>query len=325
MPKAKSVTTRANRPEIVQFADIQTHNQRMRECLRIAQTAAPSGATILILGETGTGKTLLAMAIHNASKRADGPLINCSGVSDGLLESELFGHEKGAFTSAERPHKGKFEQADHGTLFLDEIGNLSQSAQAKILRAVEQKEFEKLGGEETIRSNTRVIAATNSRLEELLELGEFRQDLYFRLSEVLIDLPPLRERSEDIPILVGHFIKQFAAEFEKPVEGVSDVTLNFLARYHWPGNIRELKNVIRRGVMNAQHEQVWLEDLNLRFELVDSVKQPAADEDLSMAAVEKRHIRRVLEMTRGNKKRACEILAISRPTLDRKLGKYKLS
>ncbi len=312
------------RREKVTFAEIVTDDDRMKECLAVARTAAKTDASILILGETGVGKTLLAFAIHNASKRAGGPMVNCSAVSESLIESELFGHEQGAFTSADRDRRGKFEQAANGTLFLDEIGNLSPSTQAKILRAVEDKEFERIGGEETIVSDCRIIAATNMTLDDLLHSGRFRQDLFYRLSEIVVELPSLRERKKDIPVLISSLVAEFAGEFGKDIKSVSDVTLNFLLHYEWPGNIRELRNVVRHGVMNATRDTIWLEDLNLRIQTSPETSGLGAEDgDLSLDRAERDHIFRVLEMTSWNKKKACEVLKISRPTLDRKLKKYE--
>jgi transcriptional regulator with PAS, ATPase and Fis domain len=308
----------------VLFEGIVSHDPKMKECLEVARLTARADSNILILGETGVGKTLLAFAIHNESHRAAGPLIHCSTVSDSLGDSELFGHEQGAFTSADRDRRGKFELAHRGTLLLDEIGNMAPATQAKILRAVEDKEFERIGGEETIRADVRLIAATNLSRDDLLDSGHFRQDLFYRLAESVIEIPPLRQRPDDILFLTERFVEQFNQTLGRSVEGVSDVTLHFLQNYDWPGNIRELKNVIRSGVMNAKGDRIWLEDLNLRLQSSSRPREGADPDDWTLERVEREHIARVFDHTEGNKKQTAALLGISRPTLDRKLKKYGL-
>jgi transcriptional regulator with PAS, ATPase and Fis domain len=307
------------------FDEIVTQNEEMQECLAIARTAAMADVTVLILGENGTGKNLLAQAIHQGSPRAGGPYIpvNCSALAETLLESELFGHVKGAFTNADKDRRGKFELADLGTLFLDEIGDMSGSAQAKILRAVEEHEFEPIGAEQSIVADTRIVAATNRNLMQAVQDNQFRQDLYYRLNEVVLRVPPLRERREDIPVLVDHFVQLANTKFGKEVQGASNVTLNYLLRHDWPGNVRELRNVINFGVMMAQRDVIWIEDLAWKFQggrIEPDVGDP--EEDLSLDSMERRHVKRVLTITKGNKKRACDLLGISRPTLNRMLKRW---
>jgi transcriptional regulator with PAS, ATPase and Fis domain len=311
---------------LTSFDQIVTQNEEMLECLQIARMAATADVTVLILGENGTGKNLLAQGLHVASPRASGPYIpvNCSALAETLLDSELFGHVKGAFTNAERDRKGKFELADRGTLFLDEIGDMSGAAQAKILRAVEDHEFEPIGSERTVCTDVRIVAATNRNLSDYVTAERFRQDLYYRLNEVVLRVPPLRERREDIPVLVNHFIRQANIKFDKEIKRVSNVTLNYLLRHDWPGNVRELRNVINFGVMMAPRDVVWIEDLS--WKINDGRIAPdmgTENEDLSLDAVECRHVKRVLLITNGNKKRACELLGISRPTLNRMLRRWE--
>lgn len=319
--------TKTREAEVVTFGQIITRNPRMIGCIHTAELAARAAdVTVLLLGENGTGKDVMAEAIHQASPRRNGAYvaINCSALSETLLESELFGHEKGAFTSADRRRKGKFELADNGSLFLDEIGDMSVSAQAKILRAVEHHEFERIGGEQSVRSHARIIAATNQVLSELVSQRKFREDLYYRLNEVCIELPPLRERKDDIPLFVSVFIDEFNREFDKNVKGVSDVAVKYLMQHNWPGNIRELKSVIKRGMLVTRREQIWLEDLSFQVELPVEEIEYLGNRDLSLDAMEKEHIQRVLQLSKGIKKQACKLLRISRSTLDKKLAKYKV-
>ena len=324
----KKAKIRDKQGEIVTFGQIVTQNSRMKACIRTASLAARApDVTILVLGENGVGKDLLAEAIHRASPRREGAYIgiNCSALSETLLESELFGHEKGAFTSADRRRKGKFELADKGTLFLDEIGDMSFSAQAKILRAVEHHEFERIGGEEPVRTNARIIASTNRNLAALVATGKFREDLYYRLNEVCIELPPLKERKEDIPLFVKIFIDEFNKQFDKKVKGASDVTLKYLMQHQWPGNVRELKSVIKRGMLVTKRDTIWLEDLSFQVELPVENLEHLGSRDLSLKAAEKKHIQKVLQLTKGVKKQACRLLKISRSTLDKKIVLYKIS
>lgn len=325
--KTKSIRKKTKNTEIIKFGQIITRNPAMKTCIRTAEMAARAhDVTILLLGENGVGKDMLAEAIHQASVRREGPYIglNCSALSETLLESELFGHEKGAFTSADKRRRGKFELADKGTLFLDEIGDMTPSAQAKILRAVEHHVFERIGGEEPVRTNARIIAATNQNLAELVAHGKFREDLYYRLNEVSIEVPPLRERKEDIPLFIDLFIEEINKEFDKNVKSVSDVTLKYLMQHDWPGNVRELRSIIKRGMLVTKRDSIWLEDLSFQVELpVESIEELGA-RDFSLKTAEKKHIQRVLQITKGIKKQACQLLKISRSTLDKKIEEYKL-
>jgi transcriptional regulator with PAS, ATPase and Fis domain len=315
----------------VSFKNIRTRNPEMKKCLDSAASAAPLDMTVLILGENGTGKNLLAQAIHNASGRASGPYValNCSAIADTLIESELFGHERGSFTSADRDRKGKFELAHGGTLFLDEVGDLSPSAQAKILRAVEHKEFERIGGEKTIKADIRIIAATNQDIFTQVDHGTFRRDLYYRLKEVIIDLPPLRNRKEDLAPLIDLFMREANRKFNLSVREISDEAMQVLVNYHWPGNVRELRSVIKSAVARQRGETLLPEDLEIGGRRPTPPPLPVEieeddEEDLSLAAYEKKHIQKVLARTSWNKRKACQILKISRPTLDRKIKLYDI-
>ncbi len=247
------------------FDNIIGHSREVQEAYLMAARVADSGASVLILGETGTGKEFLARAIHYQSSRAEGPFIkvNCAALAESLLESELFGHEKGAFTNAMARRIGRFEMAEGGTLFLDEIGDISPATQIKLLRVLHEKEFERVGGSETLRVNVRIVAATNRDLEAAMADGSFREDLYYRLNVITIQLPPLRNRPDDIPRLVEHFVKKYRHETSKGITGVSDEAMERLKAYQWRGNIRELENCIERAVILANHEVIQPADLLL--------------------------------------------------------------
>jgi Nif-specific regulatory protein len=286
---------------------------------------APTNSTVLIRGESGVGKELVSSAIHHASARKDGPLVclNCAALSQTLLESELFGHEKGAFTGATERKLGKFELASGGTLMLDEIGEMSAEVQAKFLRVLEGHPFERVGGQEAIHSDVRVVAATNRDLQSMVSEGTFRQDLYYRLHVVEIFVPPLRQRGKDALQLAEFFLHQFNSEMGRKIEGFTSAAKKQLAGYAWPGNIRELKNVIERAVVLNTKNLVDESDLMLSPATVagTAAAEPSYDE-ISLAELERLHIERVLCHTEGNKSRAAAILGIERSTLDRKLKKY---
>jgi len=313
-----------------------TQNARVKEILEVVHKVARSDATFLITGESGTGKELIARMAHMASSRARGPFIciNCAALPDTLLESELFGHEKGAFTGAVASRIGKFEAARGGTIFLDEIGDISLAAQAKVLRVLQEKEVERLGGNRSVPVDVRIIAATNKNLADEIRAGRFRDDLFYRLNVIRIELPPLRERLNDLPALVEFFIQSLRSETHSSVRGASREALDVLARYSWPGNVRELRNVIERAVVLGTDEAIWPDDLPPEVRgLVapaafgSSETALAAEQSstlCSLAECEREHILRVLNHTGWNKKRAAEILGISRSALYEKIATYSL-
>lgn len=292
--------------------------------------AAPTTATVLIRGESGVGKELVARAIHTASPRRDGPLIclNCAALAPSLLESELFGHEKGAFTGATDRKIGKFEAADGGTLLLDEIGEMSPDLQAKFLRILEGQPFERLGGNRAIKTDVRVIAATNRDLEEAVQSKEFRSDLYFRLRVIEVDVPALRQRLEDLPLLVEHFIQLLRHHADRRIDGITPQALELLSRHTWPGNVRELRNVIERALVLGASNVLDIEDFSLSSlgaasVISASVPAPTAGyQPITLDDLEKAHIFATLEYAEGNKTKASQILGIERSTLDRKLKRY---
>ncbi|MDD3118318.1 MAG: sigma-54 dependent transcriptional regulator [Victivallales bacterium] len=299
----------------------------MKDIMDMVRQVAPSRTTVLITGESGTGKELIARALHEFSGRPGRLLpVHCAALPANLLESELFGHEKGAFTGAIEQRKGRFELADKGTLFLDEIGEIDQQIQVKLLRALESHCFERVGGAETIYSDTRVVAATNRNLRQMVAEGDFREDLYYRLDVVTIHLPPLRERQEDIPLLVKHFLDVFAFENGKNITSISEEALEILCAYSWPGNIRELKNCIERMVVLSRDEV--LQKNNVPLHIVRGAKGLAAPlqepTSLDLDKNEKLLIVKALEECNGNRTRAAEKLGISRRTLHRKLIDYNI-
>ncbi len=295
---------------------------KMREVFKVIGMVANTRTNILIQGESGTGKELVAKAIHYSSPYKNEPFItiNCSALPDALLESELFGHVKGAFTDAVVETRGKFEIAGKGTLFLDEIGDISQNLQSKLLRVIETRDFMKVGGEKILRTEARVIAATNKNLKELVEKGKFREDLYYRLKVVEINLPPLRERREDIPDLVVYLLGKINRELHKNVRKVPPHVMEKLVNYPWRGNVRELENALIRAVTLSKSDVLLEENLPL-----DTPAKPVFGQELrALKEVEKDYIQYVLESVDGNKSRACQILQITRPTLDRKIKDYKI-
>ena len=311
------------------FSAIIGKSKKMREVFEVLAMAAPSDATILILGESGTGKELIANAIHQNSLRKDKPFIkvNCAALSENLLESELFGHEKGAFTGAMARRLGRFELAHGGTLFLDEIGDMSLATQAKILRVLQEGEFERLGGEKTIKTDVRLIAATNKNLEKEVEQGTFRKDLYFRLSVVPVYLPALRERKEDIPLLAEHFLKKYAEKNNRLIRGFTPQAMDLLMRYEWPGNVRELENVIERAVILSRNELILPETLPANLRNSTKNAEDLTTESLvgrSIREVEKELILKTLEQTGNNITRAAEILGLTRRGLQYKLKELGL-
>lgn len=308
------------------FSNIIGVSQEMRKIYEVVRQVAPTKASVLITGESGVGKELIADAIHNLSNRKDKPFIkvHCAALSESLLESELFGHEKGAFTGAISRKRGRFELAHMGTIFLDEIGEINQSVQIKILRVLQEKKFERVGGEETIEVDVRIISATNRDLKAEIAAGRFREDLYYRLNVVNIHIPPLRERKEDIPLLVASFLKEFAQENGKQIEGIDAKARAALYNYTWPGNVRELRNCIESAVVLCKGQYITLEDL-------PPVLRSGADENYvkislgtPLEQAEREIIQANLSYFRGNKSKTAEVLGIGRKTLHRKLKEYGL-
>jgi transcriptional regulator with GAF, ATPase, and Fis domain len=300
----------------------------MQEIYRVLARLMQTDLTVMISGESGTGKELIARAIHEASSRRDRPLIrvNCAAIPRELFESEFFGHVRGAFTGAMRDRIGRFELADGGTIFLDEIGTISLAVQAKLLRVLQDREFEPLGAERTQKVDVRVIAATNRDLRQLVSDGKFLEDLFYRLNVIPIGMPPLRERREDIPLLVEHFVKRFAERTGKQIDGVDEKAMLELARYEWPGNVRELENTIERAVVLATtplltSRTVWL---------MSATATPAAAAVPSLKLhqnlewAERETMRRALEQARGVKKDAAELMGISQRALSHYLAKYRI-
>jgi nitrogen regulation protein NR(I) len=322
---------------------------KMQEIYKMIGQVAPSDVTVLLRGESGTGKELIARAIYHHSLRPNQPFlpVNCAAIPDTLLESELFGHEKGAFTGATSRRIGKLEQCQGGTIFLDEIGDMSLSTQAKLLRILQEKSFERLGGMETIKVDIRFIVATNKELEEAISNGKFREDLYYRLNVVSITIPPLGERKEDIPELVSYFLKRFNRELKKRIVGITSEAMEKIASYGWPGNVRQLENVLKRAMVLCQGE--WILEDHLLFEkgrekreaeeelgtknvegLLDALfeefsKAPATSQDLDMISnLERGLILRALQKTKGNQLKAAMLLGIHRSTLRGKMERYNI-
>jgi len=297
----------------------------MQEVLELAGQVAPLDTTVLVYGESGTGKEFVVKMIHDQSRRATGPFVsvNCAALTETLLESELFGHVRGAFTGAMRDKPGLFEVASNGTLFLDELGEVAPSVQAKLLRALQEREIRRVGGERTIKVNTRVVAATNRDLRAAVDAGTFREDLYFRLSAFIIPIPPLRDRREDIPVLAHQFVQRAAARMEKDVRTVSAEAMTLLVNYEWPGNVRELEHAIERGVILARGTTVSVRELPP--EIVHGRTGIRTTDTLDLKKNEQRLIRQALEKFKGNRKRAAEALKISPVTLWRKMKEYGLS
>jgi len=287
--------------------------------LDVAQT----DATVLITGETGTGKELVARAIHTQSPRCYAPFIaiNCGAFTEQLLESELFGHEKGAFTDAQYAKKGRLEMANAGTLFLDEVGDISMKMQIDLLRVLETREFSRVGGTATLRSDFRVIAATNQDLQEAIHKKTFRRDLFYRLNVIHLQVPPLRERPEDIPLLAQHFLWRYATETNKKIDSIQPEAMEAMRRYPWPGNVRELENAIERAVVMGKSRQIRLSDLPLAIPLEGEAEM----EKLSLEEMERQHIARVLATAGGNLSNVAKILRINRTTLYQKIKKYNLA
>lgn len=340
------------------FSEYITCNKNIEKMLKMLSRFALTDTTILLLGETGTGKDILSYGVHRASHRANHSYtpINCASIPENLLESELFGYKKGAFTDAKQDKVGKIEVTHKGTLFLDEIGELLPSSQGKLLRAIENKLLERLGDTKLIPIDIRVIAATNSNLEEKIKNGRFRDDLYYRLGEIKITVPPLRERKEDIPLLINYFIKTFNEEFKKDIKGISNTCLTFLKNYDFPGNIRELRNLIKRAVILVDDGVIKLEHLPLDIKIkpeedvMGEISSPLTLKEwlgnqpvglplkengngnitpggrnntlLTLSEVERQHIDKILKLCSNNKVKTARVLGIDRTTLYKKMEMY---
>ncbi|KFC00613.1 response regulator of zinc sigma-54-dependent two-component system [Trabulsiella guamensis ATCC 49490] len=297
----------------------------MQALLQEIALVAPSNATVLICGESGTGKELVARALHASSERCDKPLVifNCAALNESLLESELFGHEKGAFTGADKRREGRFEEAQGGTLFLDEIGDISPLMQVRLLRAIQEREIQRVGSNKTIAIDARLIAATHRNLAEEVAEGRFRQDLYYRLNVVTIEMPPLRQRREDIPLLAEHFLQRYGERNRKPVKGFTPQAMDLLIHYPWPGNIRELENAVERAVVLLTGE--YISERELPLSIVSAVVPEVDDAEETaiqpLVEVEKEVILAALEKTGGNKTEAARQLGITRKTLLAKLSR----
>jgi two-component system response regulator HydG len=291
----------------------------MRKVFEAIETVAPTDATVLITGESGTGKELVARALHSASTRRFHPLvvIHCGALTETLLESELFGYEKGAFTGAQYRKKGKFEIAEGGTVFLDEIGDVTLKTQTDLLRVLQEREITRVGGNQILKVDFRCVAATNKNLEQLIEEGKFRSDLFYRLNVFRIELPPLRERREDIPLLVNHFVRKFSSSMNKRITHVSPNAMNQLQQQPWPGNVRELENAVERAMVVAQEPMLRDQDFVFR-----STAANGGNGAKTLEEVERAHILRVLEECGQNQSRAAEKLGIDRVTLHHKLKRY---
>jgi DNA-binding NtrC family response regulator len=306
--------------ELYEIDQIIGKSPAMLKVFDLIKTVAPTDTSVMIKGESGTGKELIARAIHSNSPRRFFPIItiNCGGLTEGLTESEFFGHEKGAFTGALYRRKGKFEMANGGTVFLDEVGNIDAKAQTDLLRVIETKQFTRVGGDEIIKVDFRLICATNRDLELAVKEGKFREDLYYRLNVFSISIPPLRERRTDIPLLCNYYLKKLANSTNKLVTGISPDAMEQLKKYDWPGNVRELRNAIERAIVVAKGSTITVGDLPI------PPTPKAVAEDHSLEAVESAHIRNVLEQMEWNITRSAEILGIDRATLYNKIKKYGL-
>jgi DNA-binding NtrC family response regulator len=307
--------------EFCKADDIIGESSQMQKVFELIQTVARTDTTVMIRGESGTGKELIARAIHSNSNRRYFPIVtvNCGGLPEGILESELFGHERGAFTGAQYRRKGRLELADGGTLFLDEVGNIDMKTQMDLLRAIETKQFTRVGGNDLIKVDFRVICATNKDLEKAVADGTFREDLYYRVNVFSIFIPPLRERKGDIPVLANYFVQKYARAMGKPITSISPEAMDTLVRYNWPGNVRELENAVERAMVVGRPPTIRPEDLPYQLTEKNHIL-PAG----SLAAVEKAHIASILEQNKWNISRSAEILQIDRVTLYNKIEKYAL-
>jgi len=312
------------------FSKIIGRSNAMKQLFETMALVAPSEATVLIVGESGTGKELIANAIHQNSARAKRPFIkvNCAALPETLLESELFGHEKGAFTGAVSRKRGRFELAHQSSMFLDEIGEMAPTTQAKILRVLQEREFEPLGGTHTIQVDTRIVAATNKQLDQEIKAGRFREDLFYRLNVVSLEVPPLRDRGDDVALLADFFLQKYTAKNRKLIKGITPRAMDLLMRHEWPGNVRELENIVERAVIMARGEMITPMEFPENLKALDhELKEARIDmaAGRSLKEVEKEMILRTLEETGGNRTHAADILGISRRTLQLKLKEYGIN
>jgi DNA-binding NtrC family response regulator len=322
--KREASQLRSQLNERYKFENIVGSSTEMQQVFKTIAQVAPSRATVLITGQSGTGKELVAAAIHHRSPRASGPFVrlHCAALAESLLESELFGHERGAFTGADRRREGRFEQANGGTLFLDEIGEISLATQVKLLRVLQEREFERVGGNSTIQVDVRVVAATNKDLKSLVTEGKFREDLFYRLNVINLRLPALWERQGDITPLAMHFLRRFASENGKSVESISDEALARMVAYRWPGNVRELENVIERAVVICNGSRVELEHLPPEVGIAERGDDTPVVPGASLDQIERHAIMRTLEATGGSTSKAAEILGISVRKIQYRLHEY---
>ncbi len=326
-PAAEPAETAA-RPVTAEFEQLIGKNPRMQRVYQLIRTVAAANSTVLVMGESGTGKERVAAAIHRRSARRNGPFVrvNCSAFAEGVLESELFGHEAGAFTGAIRARPGVFRKASEGTLFLDEIGDLPASTQVKLLRVIQEREVQPVGGDSAVPVNVRLIAATHRDLAEEVKAGRLREDLYFRLNVIPVHLPPLRERPDDIPQLAQHFLSRFAEECAKEVRGFTERALSAMEKYTWPGNVRELENAVERAVVLVADEVIDLNDLPPELRGSGAVLEGTFQVNtVRLSEVEEIVIRRVLTKNGWNIKRSAEMLGITRATLYSKIRKFGLT
>ena len=313
-----------------EYANIVARSEKMQAVLAMVERVAPTNATVLLGGESGVGKDMIARAIHEHSNRARGPFvkINSTAIPENLLESELFGYEKGAFSGATSSKPGKFELADQGTLFLDEIGDIPAATQVKLLRVIQEREFERLGGTKTLKVDVRLVAATNRDLRAALEEGTFREDLYYRLNVVAIDIPPLRDHKEDIPALANFFLQKYSTELRKPLEGFSPQAMKAMMDFHWPGNVRELENIIQRGVTLSSGKILEVADIHLDLpssRAAAGSATPVLPPGTTLDQWEDEIIREALRRANGNKSQAARALGLSRNALRYRLSKMGVS
>jgi len=323
--KVENEQLRENLDEIIKPDNLIGESPQMKKIYELIHTVSQTDTTVMIRGESGTGKELVAKAIHINSKRKYFPIVpvNCGALAESILESELFGHEKGAFTGAQFKRKGKFEMADGGTIFLDEIGSVSPKMQVELLRVIESKQFSRVGGNQLIKSDFRVIIATNEPLEEMVKQGKFREDLYYRLNVFSINIPPLRERTGDIPVLAYFFLNKFSTMMNRNIKNISSEAMDFLVKYDWPGNVRELENAIERAVVVGKSDTIQVGDLPFHVSSSTNIFVPD-DDDKSLAAMERKYILRVLNENNWNISRSAVMLDIDRVTLYNKINKYGL-